>query len=193
VVEGHGDVEAVPIVIQRIAAQSAAPVVVQVPPPMRTPKSKLVKPGELERAVEFAARRVGGAGAVLVLFDSDDDCPAVVGPELLARASNVRIGLPVAVVLAKREFESWFLAAAESLADRISLPPDLTAPPNPENIQGAKEWLTEKMRGTRSYSPTLDQPFLARHFDLNRALQADSFTKFRREVERLLNQAPDAW
>ena len=192
-VEGHGDVEAVPILVQRIAQQTVPPVVVQVSAPLRTPKSRLVKPDELERAVEFAARRVAGTGGVLVVVDSDDDCPAEVGPNLLARAAKVRIGFPVAVVLAKCEFETWFIAAAESLAGRIGLPADLQPPHNPETIRGAKEWLTERMHGSRSYSPTLDQPVLAQHFDLDSALRSDSFAKLRREVERLLNEAPDAW
>lgn len=193
VVEGNGDVDAVPILVRRIAQQEDPPIVVQVTAPLRTPKSRLVKAGELERAVEFAARRVAGTGGILVVLDSDDDCPGEVGPELLARASSVRIGLPVAVVLAKHEFESWFVAAAASLAGRVGLPANLTAPPDPENIRGAKEWLSERMEGTRSYSPTLDQPVLASHFDLTSAAQADSFEKFQRETRRLLREAADAW
>jgi len=193
VVEGHGDIEAVPIVVERIANRAMPDLVLQITTPLRTPKSRLVKPGELERAVEFAARRVSRVGGVLVVIDSDDDCPAEVGPELLARASIALPALPVAVVLAKREMECWFIAAAESLASRIGLPSDLQAPPNPESIRGAKEWLTSKMEGSRSYSPTLDQPVLARYFDLDRALQAESFAKLHRDVQRLLEQAPDAW
>jgi len=191
VVEGHGDVEAVPIVVRRIAEQIVPPVIVQVTAPLRTPKGRLIKPEELERAVELAARRVAGVGGVLVVLDSDDDCPAQQGPALLARAASVRQGLPVAVVLAKSEFESWFIAAAESLAGKLGLPVGLLAPPNPEGIRGAKEWLTERMLGSRSYSPTVDQPVLARSFDLASALRADSFGKFYRETTRLLAQVPD--
>jgi Domain of unknown function (DUF4276) len=191
VVEGHGDIEAVPIVVRRIAEQILLPVIVLVTAPLRIPKSRLVKPGELERAVELAARRVAGGGGVLVVLDSDDDCPAQTGPALLARAASVRNGLPVAVVLAKSEFESWFVAAAESIAGSAGLLVDLQAPPDPESIRGAKEWLTQRMVGTRSYSPTLDQPALARQFDLTMARRADSFDKFHRETARLLAQVPD--
>jgi len=192
VVEGHGDLEAVPIVVRRIAEHIQPPVIVQVTAPLRTPRSKLVKPGELERAVEFAARRIG-AGGVLIVLDSDDDCPATIGPALLARAESVRNGFPIAVILAKSEFESWFVAAAESLAGIAGLPLGLQAPADPESIRGAKEWLTASMLGTRSYSPTLDQPVLARQFDLASACRADSFEKFHRETERLLSEAPDVW
>lgn len=130
---------------------------------------------------------------MLVVVDSDEECPAISGPSLLERASVVRINLPVAVVLAKHEFESWFIAAAGSLAGCAGLRDDIQAPANPESIQGAKEWLTERMVGTRAYTPTLDQPLLASTFDLASALCAGSFEKFHREVERLLSQAPDAW
>lgn len=191
VVEGHGDIEAVPIVVRRIAEQILPPVIVHVTAPVRTPKSKLVKPGELERAVELAARRVAGGGGVLVVLDSDDDCPAQIGPALLARAAGVRNGMPVAVVVAKSEFESWFVAAAESIAGKAGLPVDLQHPLDPESIRGAKEWLTQRMFGTRSYSPTLDQPALARQFDLAMARRAESFDKFHRETARLLAQVPD--
>lgn len=190
-VEGHGDVEAVPIVVRRIVQQILPPVIVQVTAPLRTPKSRLVKPGELERAVELAARRMAGGGGVLIVLDSDDDCPAQVGPALLARAASVRNGLPIAVVLAKSEFESWFVAAAESVAGSVGLPVGLQAPADPESIRGAKEWLTDRMLGTRSYSSTLDQPVLARQFDLARARRADSFEKLCRETARLLSQVPD--
>lgn len=193
VVEGHGDIEAVPIVVRRIAEQILPDVIVQVSAPLRTPKSRLVKPGELERAVELAARRISGGGGVLVVLDTDDDCPAQVGPTLLARAASVRYGLPVAVVLAKSEFESWFVAAAESVAGCAGLGVDLRAPADPENIRGAKEWLTQRMIGTKSYSPSLDQPALARRFDLAMARRADSFDKFHRETERLLAQVQDVW
>jgi hypothetical protein len=111
----------------------------------------------------------------------------------LARADSVRNGFPIAVILAKSEFESWFVAAAESLAGIAGLPLGLQAPADPESIRGAKEWLTASMLGTRSYSPTLDQPVLARQFDLASARRADSFEKFHRETERLLSEAPDVW
>jgi hypothetical protein len=61
------------------------------------------------------------AGGVLVLIDADDDCPAHLGPALLARAREARSDVPVSVVLANREFEAWFLAAAPSLAGNCGL------------------------------------------------------------------------
>lgn len=185
VVEGHGDVEAVPIVVRRIADAIELPAVIQIARPIRTPKSKLVKPGELERAVELAARTIGHRGAVFVLLDSDDDCPGELGPRLLGRILQHR-DLHVSVVLAKREFESWFLAAAESLAGQSGLIENLQGPVNPEEIRGAKEWLSERMVMGRTYSPTVDQPILARNFSFEMARRATSFEKFQRDVTNTL-------
>ena len=115
IVEGHGEVEAVPILIRRIAASLYPELLIETPPPIRIPRNKVVKEGELERGVELAARNIKSQGGIFIILDSDDDCPAQLGPELLRRALQARGDLPIAVALAKHEFESWFLAAAESL------------------------------------------------------------------------------
>ena len=105
IVEGHGEVQAVPVLIHRIAADVFPGMSLHVLPPLRVSRFKLVKKGELERAVELAARKTGGVGAVLVLIDSEDDCPAQTGPALLDRACATRSDLPIGVVLAKHEYE----------------------------------------------------------------------------------------
>jgi hypothetical protein len=91
------------------------------------------------------------------------------------------------VVLPKREFEGWFLAAAASLGGRCGLPDDLVAPENPEAIRDAKGWLTQRRTDGLSYQPTVDQASLGSVFDMEEARKgAPSFDKFRREVEKLL-------
>ena len=49
IVEGHGDVEAVPILIQRISERVDPSIFVDVDPVLRVPASSLRKAGELER------------------------------------------------------------------------------------------------------------------------------------------------
>jgi hypothetical protein len=143
-----------------------------------------VKIGELERAVELAHRKLDGEnGTVVVLIDADDDCPATLAPVLLARASGVRPGARVCVILAKHEYEAWLIAAAGSLSGRRGLPDPLQSPANPEAIGGAKGWLNERM--ARGYSEVLDQPALTAVMDLTAARNADSFDKFCRDVVRL--------
>lgn len=193
IVEGHGEVEAIPVVVRRIAEQESPLSIVQIPTPIRISKDRLVKTGELERAVELAARLAGQPGGVLVVLDSDDDCPAEQGPALLARAVEARSDRPIAVVLAKREFEGWLLAAAESLRGQRGLPDNLQPPADPEAIRGAKEWLTGRMVAGRAYSPTLDQPALSACFDLDLARErSESFDKFYRDTVALISRLQSA-
>jgi len=187
IVEGDGEVETVPLMIRRVAEKVDPALALKIRP-MKFKKNKLLKPRELERAVELAALRTQGRGGVLVILDSDDDCPAEIGPKLLGRARRARSDVPLSVVVAKHEFENWFLAAAESLRGKRGLPNDLTSPADPESIRGAKEWLGAHMDPGRSYSPVLDQPALAFHLDLQAARQAKSFDKCYREVVRLLEE-----
>jgi hypothetical protein len=185
IVEGYGECSAVPILIRRIASRFDAGLAVHIPHPIRIPKSKLLKPGELEKAVEFASMHAGADGGILVVLDSDDDCPAHLAPNLLARTRAARGDLPSAVVLANREFESWFLAAARSLRGYRGFPEDLDPPPQPEAIRGAKEWLNQRAT-TGAYSANVDQASLTDKFDLDSARRAPSFDKCCREVIRLL-------
>jgi hypothetical protein len=190
IVEGHGECEAVPILIRRIALTIDPGFVPKILSPLRVPGSRLIKEGEMERSIDLAARKLQGRGGVLIILDCDweDCCPAIEGPELLRRATAVRSDLPLSVILAKKEFESWFLAAAESLRGWHGLPPDLVAPSFPENIRGAKEWLGDKMPSGGSYAETTDQPAFTTVFDLEAARRADSFDKCYREIKKMLEQ-----
>jgi hypothetical protein len=155
---------------------------------MRVSRGKLLAAGGIERAVLAAAQRAGTSGRVLVLLDADDDCPAELGPTLLKRAKVARSDVPLSVVLAKREFEAWFLAAAASLAGHHGFASDLSAPADPERIRGAKEWLREHRTDGRPYKPTVDQAPLASVFDIGQARSSSpSFDKFCRDVQTLLN------
>ena len=151
IVEGKGKVAAVPILIRRLTKNLYPELSIDIPRPFRVSRNQVVKTGEIERAVNFIARKIGGRGAIFILLDSDDDCPAQLGPELLCRVRQARSDLLIAVVLAKREFEAWFLAAAESLRGYKGLKNDLESPSNPEEIRGAKEWLGQQMEGTGTY------------------------------------------
>ena len=185
IVEGHGECESVPILIRRIAGQLDPGLVVQIPHPARIPKSRLLRPEELERAVNLAAMSVGADGGILIVLDSDDDCPAELGPKLAVRALSARSDVLCAVVLANKEFESWFLAAAESLRGRRGIPEDLEPPPFPETVRGAKEWLNRQMRSA-AYSSNVDQAALTQMFNIDLARRAPSFDRCYREVVRLL-------
>jgi len=188
IVEGAGEDAAVRSLVRRIIADIDPNMYIEVPRIFRVHRTKVVRPGQLENAIEAAARRISGRGAILVLLDSDDDCPATLGPELLRRARRQRGDVPISVVLAHREYEAWFLAAAESLRGHRKIDPNFSPPPNPpENYRDAKGQVRTMMR-SKSYSTTVDQASLTEYFDITDACSADSFDKCYRDIESLVTQ-----
>ncbi len=192
IVGGHGEVESLPILFRRIARALDQSLIVQVRPVLRVAESRLSKAGELEKHVEFAARSVGRRGGIFILIDCDwpNGCPKNDAPVWLNRARRARPDMEISVVLANKEYEAWFIAAAESLRGSRGLAADLTADPDPERIRGAKEWLSDHMPRNRPYNPTIDQPALTNDFDMQAARRADSFDKCYREIARLLTALP---
>lgn len=187
IVEGHGEVIAVPELIRRVGSEQNPPRYPIVERPIPIPGSRLRQAAEFDRALQLAAAQAGRGGGILILFDAEEACPAELGPELRGRIT--RDDIEVGVVLAKFEYEAWFLAAAESIRGQRGLADDLEAPPDPESVRGAKEWLRDRMEGSRTYSETLDQVALTAVMDLESARRADSFDKCYREVARLVANA----
>src|SRR5215211_5301967 len=168
VVEGHGEVTAVPVLLRRIAAEIEPEIYLDLPAPYRVGRSQVLRPGYLENVVSLQADRVamsGGSGGVLVLIDAEDSCPAELGPALQKRVMAARPDAKAAVVLANREYEAWFLAAAASLAGRRGFPEDMSPPTSPEAVRDAKGWLS-KRRGAAPYKETADQAALTAVFDM---------------------------
>jgi len=186
IVEGHAEVRALPVLMRRLLAEFGR-YEVRIARPVRVKRYKVVRPGELERALELARRRPEGCDAILLLLDSDDDCPKEVAPCLIARARNASVGLPIAVVLAKSEFEAWFVGSLESLRGVRGIEETAISPPNPEDIRDAKGYLSHQMTYGRRYVEVDDQPAMAQSFDLTLARQScPSFDKFLRDVQEIL-------
>jgi hypothetical protein len=131
--------------------------------------------------------------AILVLIDSDDDCPHDPRSATEQRGrKQARKDLHIAVVLAHREYESWFIAAAESLAGKRRLDLSLAAPDNCEQIRDAKGWLSEHIVGPGRYSPTQDQAALTMSMDLQLVKnRSRSFHKLWKELERIVQTHRD--
>ena len=189
IVEGHGEAIAVPILLRRLVAILDLGVAVDIARPIRQPRGTLLKEGGIERAAQLAAIEVGGSGATLILIDSEGECPADLAPTLLARARIGRGGKRISVVLAHHEYEAWFLASLSSLQGRCRLAADIQDHPNPENVQGCKQWLENRMPSTSRYSETADQPALTAAFDIQLARRAPSFDKLYRDFESICREA----
>lgn len=157
-------------------------------PPYRAHWGSIVNtPGELERYAESVLREGGPNSRLLVLLDADGFCPAELGPKLLQR---LRIRFPhnlISVSVADWEYESWFIASAESIADHIGAARNFEVPETVENIPAAKGWLERHVIGGR-YKETQHQAAFSTVIDVPLARQrSQSFDRFCHEVERLLS------
>lgn len=200
IVEGHGDVEAFPILLRRLLVEAGRSIV-GVGHPIRRRRHELARESDLQKAVRLAILQQN-CRAVLILFDGDSDCPATLGPQVrewaLASAGNV----PCEVVIAHREYEAWFLAAIESLRGHRDIRGDAESHPSPEGPRGAKEQLEARMRPDRSYMERMHQPAFSSIFSMNDAYRRSrSFRKLTGSLGALLSSLqqdvctwpPPAW
>jgi len=181
IVEGHGEVAALPVLLRRLATWLTPEVYFEVAPPIRVNKDRFLnKDEEFRRHVLLAAGKVGQSGWVLVLLDADDDCPAVTGAEILERAKKIVPGLKISVVLANREYEAWFIAAAKSLDGFRGFSLRGGDVVEAERPRDAKGWIGDRMPA--GYGEVLDQPAFSARFDLEQALEGSrSFRKLHSE------------
>jgi hypothetical protein len=186
VVEGHGEVDSVPVLIRRLLSRYYPTGTWEVPTPIRISRGKLLSSDtELTRVLSLAIAKAGDAGGVLFLFDSDDECAVALATNLLNKLHLGGRPQPVACVVAQREYEAWLIAGAESLRGKRRLPENLSPPDDPQKIRGAKEWLGNRMSDGK-YREALDQPALTAYLDIELARgRAPSLDKFCREVERI--------
>ncbi len=188
IVEGHGEVQAIPFLLQRMLSDLRADALLRVNPALRVKAGSFLNDQTyFAKYIELAARKAKAhdGGSVLILLDSEDHCPAELGPELRRRAVAVRNDVPIVLALAYREYETWFLAAARSLRGECGLPADLDAPAAPESFRGAKGWLSARMPA--AYNEPNDQPAFTRKFSFDEAAVVPSFARLRRQLHHLFS------
>ncbi|MFN3076440.1 MAG: DUF4276 family protein [Alphaproteobacteria bacterium] len=180
IVEGHGEVDAVPILIRRILGND-----VKVNPPIRINVASFLHDHEyFLKYISLAAGKAAQSsqGGVLILMDCEDKCPGILGPELLSKARTAGNDVPILVALAYREYETWFMAAAESLRGLHGLPKDLSPPSDVEKTRDAKGWLKKHMDKKKPYDPIVHQSKFTRTFDIEQACSNHSFNRFRQRL-----------
>ncbi len=199
IVEGHGDVAAVPVLLRRLVQEATAWDAVRIGQPIRCNRGQLVKEDELRKRVRVARLRKD-CGAVLVIFDSDDCCPVDLGAQVREWAVAEAGPVPCDVVLAKREYEAWFLATVESLRTHSDVNSDARSHSDPESPRDAKGRL--KARMNISYSETVHQPAFSAIFCMAAAYtRCRSFRKLVSSFGRLMDGVgadlpawpPDSW
>ena len=193
IVEGHGEVEALPVLLRRLLHDGGV-WTVGVGKPVRKNRSQLTTREGVAEAITLA-RGKPECGGILVLFDSDDDCPAERGPQVQAWAAEASRGVPCGVCMAHREYEAWFLATVDSLREHRAMKVDAAPHPNPERPRDAKGELHRCMLGT--YKPTIHQVAFSEQLDLGAAFRrCRSFKKLVTTIGTLMGgmgKKPKAW
>ena len=196
IVEGHGDVRALPVLLRRFVAEGQV-WEIGVGRPIRRRRDQLVRENEVKRAVELA--RIQPDCAAIPDFCSTETriVPPELGPAVQAWAQAAARGVPCRVVLAHREYEAWFLAAIESLRGYRGVRDDAQPHGNPEEPRGAKGQLEARMRANVSYLETTDQPAFSEKFSLPDAYhRSRSFRKLTSAfgfLARSMGQEIEAW
>lgn len=178
IVEGDGEVAALPVLLRRIGAWLTPGDFTEVQQPIRVRRDRFLnKDADFQKFLGLASAKAGDSGWILILLDADDDCPANLAPQIFERACDVAPNRRISVVLAKREYEAWFLASAESLNGKRGLVLEGHLVINPETPRNAKGWLGERMRGGK-YREVTDQPAFSAEMDLEQARERSrSFRK----------------
>lgn len=184
--EGHADCDSLPTLLTRVAR-----LLKQEPPilsePIRFRRNRLLKQGELARLLDLARRKLRLPGGILIVLDADEDCPATLGPQILGIASEACSDVPIAVVMAKRMFESWVLAGAEGLVEHGEIAPTEVPSDPEEDVRNPKHWLSERISRAGGYGEVADLKRLTGCFSIEAARpRSRSLDKLCREVARLL-------
>lgn len=181
--EGHGEVQAVPLLCKRVLRE-----LLSVPgtgwavdrSALRVPKGRLVNLGrglargrpqsqEILRILETL--RVKGCAAAVIVLDRDEDCPAVFSREIEPH----HWPLPTRAVMASREYESWLLWGRDE-EERL-----LVRAGNPEEAPSDAKGALRRLEP--DYGPVTDQLRLTQSLDLRRVwAHSRSFDKLVRSL-----------
>lgn len=183
IVEGHGEVHALPLLLRRISDWLTPEFAADILHPIRIHRDRFInRDEEFSRILALAAAKAGEGGRILIILDADDDCPAVLENQILARARQKVPHRQLSVVMANREYEAWFIAAAPSLDGQrgfaLRAGDELV---DPESPRDAKGWMKSRMT-SGVYGEVTDQPAFSARFDLQLAFdRSRSFRKLCRE------------
>jgi|CXWL01.1.fsa_nt_gi hypothetical protein len=163
IVEGIGDVAAVPVLIRRLLAHHGLHTVNVLRPYRFGEVAKVSK--NFRRNVLTAAKE---RAAILWVLDCDDGC-AVEWVRILEEQIPAELTVPLSFAFFVREYESLFLAEQQCLVSQLGVPATSRFPDDPESIRGAKEYISRLMPAGLAYKESVHQARLTGHIDLNEA------------------------
>ena len=187
IVEGDGDMDAVPLLL-RMILQHHQWFDWSVAPPKKARGLSALK-RKLGSFIRYAEKERDCSG-ILILLDLDDGCPRDEAFDLADRVRQLRSMTPIAVAFAHREYEAWFLASLPTIAGSYGFLPELAYDGDVEGRRGVKEWLTRQMPRGQSYKETIHQVKFTSLIDLDHArLRSRSFRRLCHAVEQLVQAA----
>lgn len=187
IVEGDGDLQAVPVLIRRLLQDVHHRFDIQLLPAQRRGEWPRVK-REFERF--YLSARLHNAPIFWILDFDCDDCVDVHLEErwLKKRAAELDPQGKIEVAFIVKEFESLFLYDEASTRGAFpELPLSIRFPTQPEAVRDAKGWLSGALPKGRAYKPTTDQARLTSRLDLHLLRHTSpSFQRFEQALLRLI-------
>lgn len=182
IVEGPGEVSAVPTLLWKILIELGRYDVQIAQPKNAHGCGNLTKPGGLEKFVAYSWREPD-CGAVLILMDADEECPKELAEAFVERIRIMGAKHPVIIIFANCEYEAWFLASLETVCATLGLPVGLAYPGDAETKVGVKGWLSDQLPSGQAYKETIDQAAMTGVIDL--ALARERSRSFRRSCHAI--------
>ena len=190
IVEGHGEIEAAPLLIRRVLQERFNEYGFQVSRVKRLKRHRIQS--DLPKMLHLAALDAID-GAIIVLVDADRCCAQELAAEMSQIAEEQNLYCPVAIVCPNAEFEAWFIASIDTMRGEpigrreAIVESSANCPANVEDIRDAKGWLSEHMLGNMVYKPTQDQAPLAAMIDIELASnRSRSFKRLCHAVEEVV-------
>lgn len=149
-------------------------------------RGNLTKEGGLERFVKYAWKEPD-CGAILVLLDSEGECPRSIAMDFSKRILTMGVIFPVVIVIAHRMYEAWFLASIATIAGHLDLPAGLLPPLDAEAVGSPKAWINDKLPPGRAYKETQDQEAMTHLMDITLASTTKSFRRLRHAIDQALD------
>ena len=176
IVEGHGEVESVPLLIRRVLQEELQRYDV-----LAAKAINAMGKGNLMRRIKDYVAYAAGGDAILVVFDADEDCALKLVGEIRDSCLSMSVPIPVAVVCAVREYEAWILASIETV-----FPGQAAMSPEPETLANPKSTLKGRALNGR-YRETEHQVRLTSRIDIDIAsANSRSFRRFCHAIEELV-------
>jgi Domain of unknown function (DUF4276) len=191
IVEGDGDVFALPILVRRILNANTLDHIQLTQPQISGDIRKVFK-----RLDDFMRYGVKNACPILWVLDCDDKIDGVVGCPV-RHVANLRAAMvqqeihqpqPVEFAFFTKEFESLFLTEKAALRDYYRLPNTLEIDAGAALRRDAKGEISKLLGKDRGYKETIDQAKIAARLDLSicRAVSRD-YQHFEDAILRLCN------